>query len=176
MKVLKGLCLFAALICLVVVGCGPGYSVVPVSGKVTINGEPAAGLKIVFYPKGDDANKGIAGPHSTATTAEDGSYTLKTRYGDDGAVVGEHRVMIEMGDGDDGLDIESLDEAKSEMDEAKAEGDKASFGKAQKRYMRMKKKFDKLKNIPKEYLDGKVIAVTVPSGGTSGADFDLADD
>ena len=176
MKLSQGICAFAAIMCLVVVGCGPGYSVVPVSGKVTINGEPAAGLKIVFYPKGTDANKGNPGPYSQATTGEDGSYTLKTRYDEDGAVVGDHRVAIEMGDGDGDLDPEALDEAKAEMDEAKAEGDKETFAQAQKRYQRMKKKFDKVKGIPKEFLEGKVIAVTIPAGGTSEANFDLAKD
>lgn len=170
------LTLFAVSLVASATGCGPGYSIVPVSGKVTINGEPAAGLKIVFYPKGNEANGGNPGPFSEATTGEDGSYTLTTRYGDPGAVPGDHRVAIEMGDGDDGMDQETLDEAKSDMDEAKAEGDKASFEKAKKRYMRMRSKFDKLKSVPKEFLDGKVIAVSVPAGGTSGADFDLADE
>ena len=161
--------------CAGTIGCGPGYTVVPVSGTITNKGEPVAGIPIVFYPKGTESNP-APGPFSKGVTDAEGKYTLETRDGVAGAIVGDHRVSIEVGDGDSGLDPEALGEAQSEMEEAKSEGDKETYEKARKRYQRMQKKMEKLKSIPQEYLDGKVISVTVPAGGTSEANFDLSDD
>lgn len=163
--------LLMALMCVVIVGCGPGYTVVPVSGKVTVQGKPAAGIKVVFYPKGTESNP-APGPFSQGQTDENGVFTLTTRDGAAGAIVGDHRVALEMFD--EGLDQETLDEAKGELEEAVANGDKESIGPARKRYMQMKKKFDKAQGIPAEFLDGsKTFSVTVPAGGTSEADLDF---
>ncbi|MEL7497055.1 MAG: hypothetical protein AAFN77_05555 [Planctomycetota bacterium] len=161
-----------AVACLMLVGCSNGYTVVPVSGTVTINGEPAAGVKIVYYPKGTEANP-APGPYSSATSGADGKYSLVTRDGETGAIVGDHRVAIEMNDGGEGVTQEMLDEAKGEMEENQSDGDKESFDKARKRYLRMKKQMEKVAKIPKEYMDGKTISVTVGKSGTDTADIDL---
>src|SRR5262249_55314132 len=63
----------------------------PVEGTVTKGGKPLAGVIVDFYP-----DPGDRGPRSTsAPTDEAGHYRLHSSWGgDDGAVVGPHRVCI----------------------------------------------------------------------------------
>jgi hypothetical protein len=63
----------------------------PVEGTVTKEGKPLAGVIVDFYP-----DPGTRGPRSTSTlTDEAGHYRLRSSWGgDDGAVVGPHRVCI----------------------------------------------------------------------------------
>lgn len=69
-------------------GCsgGPGVELAPVTGKVTLNGEPLAGARISFGPQG--------GRPSTAVVGPDGTYELEYTPGYKGAVVGRHTVVI----------------------------------------------------------------------------------
>src|SRR5690348_3214851 len=83
-------------------GCGPRFA--PVSGKVTLNGQPLAHASISFQPI---APEGVTdpGPGSAGTTDEKGDYTLQATTGQKGALVGKHRVRIlllkpEVGEGD----------------------------------------------------------------------------
>lgn len=78
-------------------GCGSGYSSVPVSGTVTVDGKPEGGIKLYFTPVAieDEINPG---PYSTAITDENGSFVLETRNGDPGAVVGKHRAVLSYAD------------------------------------------------------------------------------
>ena len=83
----------AAFVALLIAGCGDEYPLAPVSGTITLNGKPLADAHVSFEPmgKGKDLK---AGPGSYCRTDQDGRFTLKTLHGDDGAVVGEHRVLI----------------------------------------------------------------------------------
>ncbi|NOX99156.1 MAG: DUF4198 domain-containing protein [Verrucomicrobia bacterium] len=78
-----------ALLCFA--GCGdPGFSLVPVSGIITLNGKPLANASVVFSPA-----SGQAGPSSVGTTDGQGQYQLTTLdQGETGAVLGSHRVTI----------------------------------------------------------------------------------
>jgi hypothetical protein len=74
-------------------GCGRGYQLAPVSGKVTMDNRPLAGAEVSFYP--------VAGgkdvPYASGTTDEQGNFKLAVLVNGgtaDGAVVGENRVMI----------------------------------------------------------------------------------
>jgi hypothetical protein len=67
-------------------GCG-GPNVAKVTGKVTYNGKPVTGGKIMFYPESGRMALGEIGP--------DGTFTLTTFKPGDGALVGSHRVVIE---------------------------------------------------------------------------------
>jgi len=60
-----------ALLLAVSAGCG-GPKVVPVSGRVTLDGNPLAGARISFEPV-----KGTVDELSIATTDADGRYQLK---------------------------------------------------------------------------------------------------
>ena len=62
------------------------YPLAPVSGVVTLDGEPLGNAFVNFQPKGGPSSKGI-------TNAE-GRYSLITIDGAEGAVVGPHTVSI----------------------------------------------------------------------------------
>lgn len=84
-------------------GCGPA-GVVPVSGRVTLNGQPLANVHVSFQPiaAGTEVNPGGG---SYAFTDADGRFTLRLVEGDaPGAVVGKHRVEITPRNVDDDRD------------------------------------------------------------------------
>jgi hypothetical protein len=92
------------LLCLAT-GCGggQGYKPAPVSGTVTIDGRPVAGIVVTFQPAAVGGQN--PGPGSTGKTDENGRYTLlfATAERKPGAAVGKHRVsfstwMEEQGD------------------------------------------------------------------------------
>jgi len=73
------------------IGCGGQY--VPVSGRITLNGEPLADAYVTFQPVGGGNLE--PGPGSYAKTDADGRFTLRV-VGDErsGARVGPHMVSI----------------------------------------------------------------------------------
>ena len=92
---------FRLLVLLPVVTCGcGGVKVVPVSGTVTLDGQPLAGAHISFEPV-----EGTINETSTATTDTEGRYHLAClSNGRMGAVPGSHRVMITTVSSDDYVD------------------------------------------------------------------------
>jgi len=74
---------------LVAVGCGPGGpKTVPVTGKVTIGGQPANNVSVSFIPE-DPSLPTASG------SVQNGSYTLYTGVeGKPGAVVGNYKVTL----------------------------------------------------------------------------------
>ena len=69
--------------------CSSGGSLHPVRGKVSVNGQPAAGAVLVFHPEG--ANLETIPP--TAIVGPDGTFTLAT--GDkSGAPAGKYAVTV----------------------------------------------------------------------------------
>ncbi len=84
--------LLAAMVSLC--GCGQTpYPVAPVRGKVTIDGKPLSGGRIVFAPiaQSDSID---SGKWAVGTIQSDGSFELSTYGANDGAVVGEHWATI----------------------------------------------------------------------------------
>ncbi len=72
----------------IVAGCGKkGPVLAPVSGKVTLDGNPLPHVIVTFSPNGG----GVA---SSGVTNEQGVYLLACQLGQ-GAVVGKHRVSIQ---------------------------------------------------------------------------------
>ena len=75
-------------------GCsGGGRKIVPVSGVVKVNGEPAANLVVSFQPLGGE-NEENPGRGSSAVTGPDGRYTLVYDGEKPGALTGKHPVRI----------------------------------------------------------------------------------
>ena len=74
-------------------GCGKGYQMAPVSGRVLMDNCPLANVEVRFQPTG-----GNDLPRSIGFTDDQGNYTLYLDNGSDtpGAVVGEHRVEISL--------------------------------------------------------------------------------
>ncbi len=83
-----GLTLCCTLISLSV-GCGSDnrLETATVSGKVSYNGDPLAIGSLLFVPVG-------GGPSAQANIEPDGSYSMGTYELTDGAIPGEHKVMI----------------------------------------------------------------------------------
>src|SRR5438477_9754865 len=73
-------------------GCGSSpFETAPVSGKVTLNGQPLAEARISFQPIGSEKEQG---PGSATTTDAEGKFILTTAEGHRGATVGKHQVRI----------------------------------------------------------------------------------
>lgn len=87
----------AALAVLVSSGCSSAtpvdqVPVVPVTGKVLFQGQPAPGALVVYHPV---QNGVFAPPPARATVRDDGTYTLTTYTANDGAAPGEYKVTVE---------------------------------------------------------------------------------
>jgi hypothetical protein len=71
-----------------ILGCsGTRSDLAPVSGVVTLDGQPLPRATLVFQPE-------AAGPASFGLTDDNGRYTLMYDVGVTGAVVGKHAVKI----------------------------------------------------------------------------------
>ncbi len=81
---------------LLICGCsGSGYEVVPVSGRVTLDGKPVAEARIFFQPTAAGTKRVNIGPGSSGQTDTEGCFVLKTATtGHNGAVPGKHVVRI----------------------------------------------------------------------------------
>ena len=81
--------LFFSLLCTTLCGCGSDnrLETATVSGKVTYNGDPLQIGSLLFVPVG-------GGPSAQANIESDGTYTMGTYETKDGAIPGEHKVMI----------------------------------------------------------------------------------
>lgn len=75
-------------------GCSNAdYDLAPVSGIVTLYGEPLVNATVSFEPQGGQ-DKAVVGPGSIGETDEAGRYALETFRDEYGAVVGRHTVRI----------------------------------------------------------------------------------
>lgn len=85
-------------------GCGSSHNypdLVPVSGKITIDGTPTAGLKVSFEPN--------EGRRSSGITNQSGEYVLHYMDTVKGATPGQHRVTIVwIGETDENIEGDSI--------------------------------------------------------------------
>ena len=79
--------IWSGLCFLLIAGCGDGKSLLPVSGSLTIDGKPADGAVLLFFP-GDPE-----GAVSTGNTDASGVFKLRTD-GEWGALPGQYTVAI----------------------------------------------------------------------------------
>jgi hypothetical protein len=126
-----------ALFAILVTGCGSGNSVAPVTGTVTLDGQPVADIELIFEPQQVDGGSANVGPYSMGTTDSSGKFTLETRNGEAGAIVAKHQVTFNFAGEDP---EEAIAEAQGMMQEA--DGDQAIISKA-------KATIERLKNAPK---------------------------
>jgi hypothetical protein len=84
----------ALLLCgTLLVGCdSTPYSLAPVAGVVTLDGQPVPGAVVNFQPQA--TNEKSPGPGSTGRCDAAGRYELSTIRDEPGAVVGPHTVRI----------------------------------------------------------------------------------
>jgi len=80
------ICWLAAIV--LVAGCSKsGPDLAPVSGRVTLDGQPVENADVTFQPEGSKSP-------SFGRTDKDGNYTLGYKKGVVGALVGKHAVQI----------------------------------------------------------------------------------
>jgi hypothetical protein len=73
------------------VGCKEKVNLIPVTGTLTIDGQPAADINVQFMPDIESKN---VGPTSFGATNAEGKFELKTFTNEVGAVPGAHRVIL----------------------------------------------------------------------------------
>lgn len=141
-------------------GCGGKHS--SVSGKVTVNGNPVPMVRVVFTPSAVGDNH-TPGPYSLGVTDEEGRYTLKTRYGDRGAVAGPHKVGFEWAD----VEFDELPTLQKQLNGGEGDAEKNAA---------LKNSIDEIKrklaSRPK-FKVGQVFEINVPKTGMKNADFEL---
>ena len=96
--------LIGALLWVVAVGCGKQGEtlpvLVPVGGKVTLDGKPLSGATVTFMPTGS-----TRGPNCYGYTDKDGRYELKVDEKHKGAPAGEFNVLCSKWVMPDGSDV-----------------------------------------------------------------------
>ena len=85
--------LLASFCLLGLFGCGSGFTVVPVSGKVTCRGVPIKDAAIMFSPIGKEEEK-EPGKAAGGSVDDNGDFFVGTYTPKDGAIIGKHRVVI----------------------------------------------------------------------------------
>lgn len=139
---------------LLIAGCsGAGGTIAPVSGKVTMDGKPVAGLEVVFSPLAVEGNSS-PGPWSNAVTDADGSFKLKTRHGKTGALIGKHEVIFEYPDLADEAELKAnVKEAESKEEAAELRAALAELRKQLKERPRIPRSANREIEVPKEGIE-----------------------
>jgi hypothetical protein len=108
-----------------VLGCGSS-KFVPVSGKVTLNGEPLAGATVSFEPVAEPGTSPLP-TSSLGKTDQSGAFTLRATSGENGALVGKHRVVIMLSDEQTDRDERRHGGREGEKPPRKFKADKDTF-------------------------------------------------
>ena len=73
-------------------GCGDGISRVPITGLLTVQGEPLAGASVQFFPQAGTQGEGAMGVSGT-----DGKFTvISSRQDDAGLPAGKYKVRVSL--------------------------------------------------------------------------------
>lgn len=84
------------LIGVFLIGCDPDYiepgKYVEVQGKIYLDGSPVSNAKVFFVPELKERLENFS--ISFGLTNADGGFELETRNGQEGAIVGRHRVLV----------------------------------------------------------------------------------
>ncbi len=112
----------ACLAALTLTGCGAGYELAPVRGKVICQEKPVPGGLIVFTPIPEEGSTEMPAPPATAQVDAEGNFVLVTD-GSEGAMVGKHRVSFTIPEIDPGELEGHVLPAEDEDEEARAEAE-----------------------------------------------------
>lgn len=124
MKLFKSVAILSPfLLSIAFLGCSnKDYSLAPVSGTVTYNGNPVSKLRISFSPEPVNGNYAV-GPYSKGVTDSTGKFTLQTRYDEAGAVIGKHALSLEYSD----ISETAMADLRASLRDAQDSGSKADF-------------------------------------------------
>ncbi|TWU28678.1 hypothetical protein [Bythopirellula polymerisocia] len=79
----------------ILVGCGDGgVEKGQVTGQITLDGKPVAGLFVTFHPQARSGELNALTRQAMGETDSEGKYNLSTKSPGDGAAVGKHRVVL----------------------------------------------------------------------------------
>lgn len=78
----------AASLCLALVGCDQQSGLVPATGKVLVDGEPAAGANVLFFPQSSESSNVASG-----ATDANGQYSLISNL-EPGVAPGKYKVTV----------------------------------------------------------------------------------
>ena len=145
-------------------GCGPNSDYPPISGKVTFDWAPLAKIRVVFNPV-PVGNSAVAGPYSIGVTDEEGSFSLKTRDGESGAVGGAHKVGFSWSD----IGVTTLSSLKKSLRDSKDSPEEVA--KIKSMIAEVEQKLESRPKL-KANLQAKF---SVPQEGTDQAVFELTD-
>jgi len=138
-------------------GCGERPPVAPVSGTITVDGQPLVGAAITTQPIAKDSRNPGAG--SFGRTDEDGHFELElVKPAIKGAIIGEHRVMISPAGG----------EAASREPKKSADGTYVFWTDDPQGHRQGLTE----QNLPPSFADGS-LRMQVPPDGTDALRFDL---
>jgi hypothetical protein len=118
------------LVCLpllaLVTGCGgDGLGTVPVTGTVTLDGQPVEGATVTFTPASETAGTDRS---AVGLTDASGKYSLNATGGGEGAVPGTYSVTITKVEGHEAeAPAASQEEAMKKMQEQAAQGGSAAL-------------------------------------------------
>ncbi len=138
-------CLISVLAMGYLCGCAkaPGLNLAPVSGKVTLDGQPLADATVTFIP---ESTKDELAPASFGKTDGQGRYQLEVvTNGARGAIVGRHKVSVTVRE-----DEEIINGADAPVAQQNAK-----------------------RRIPVKYSRDSILSMDVPKSGTQDANFDL---
>lgn len=131
-----------------VIGCSDStkpYKTAAVSGRVTLDGQPLAGARVMFQPEHTPQAGLLSGPEAHGATDATGNYSLTTVFKDKGATLGRNRVMIST--------------RRQERPPNNPDGPVKETAP---------------EKVPNKYFTEKApLYFDVPAGGTSSANFDL---
>jgi hypothetical protein len=134
-------------------GCGDSLPVAPVSGTITLDGQPLAGASITTQPVA--TNSPNPGPGSFGQTDDQGRFELElVKPARKGAIIGDHRVMISKAGTVSSEPEQSATGEPVWSDDPR--GNRQPTG----------------GNWPARFTDGS-LQLTVPREGTDQANFDL---
>ena len=163
---------FRLLVAIFLLACGTGcggesFTLAPISGRVTVDGQPVGGLHISSEPIGG-SDRPLPGPDSTAVTDADGHFELYTTDGNRrGAVVGPSRIRIWSNPGQ-ALGVVTDDQAPDYDPVAEINAIKAQMRGGRKKVVK------KASMIPLRYNDKTELTFNVPPEGTDKADFNIS--
>ena len=139
MRLLIGCALVMAL------GCSSKAKFAPVSGKVMLDGKPLANALVTFQPMAEEKRIDSPGVGSSGKTNENGEFTLMAATGENGAIIGKHRVRISV-----------METQVGSTDERPPRGG-----------------WPQGEKVPKEYNSESNLSFDVKDGGTTSANFPL---
>lgn len=152
------------VISVVLAGCSDkDYALAPVSGTITYDGKPVDKLRVSFSPEPVGDNFSV-GPYSKGVTNAEGKFSLKTRYDDDGAVLGKHKLSFQYSD----ISETAMADLRAGLNDAKDSGSKEEVEKSKKKIAELKAK---LKGRP--LLKACETVIDVPASGHEDLKLDL---